>query len=87
MRNIVLAGKSMEHLQFYLLNDTKLLRKIFELLKAIQSDPFQGIGKPELLKADLKGYWSRRINEEHRLVYSVTNDSIIMISCRSHYKI
>ena len=68
-------------------NDLKILKKIVELLSAIMQDPFQGIGKPEALKAELRGYWSRRINEEHRLVYTVTNKAVIVISCRTHYNI
>ena len=48
-------------------------------------DPFQGIGKPEPLKHELSGYWSRRITDEHRLVYEVKEDSIIIISCKYHY--
>lgn len=87
MRKIALEGKSLEHLRFFLHNDIKLLKKIFELFEAIQREPFQGIGKPEALKGDLKGYWSRRINDEHRLVYTITNEYIIVISCRSHYSI
>ena len=86
MRKIVLSGKSFEHLQFFVHNDNKLLKKIFELLKAIESDPFKSIGKPEALKGDLQGYWSRKINDEHRLVYKITNEAIIIISCRSHYR-
>jgi len=57
-----------------------------ELIKDILRDPFKGIGKPEALKADFKGYWSRRINDEHRLIYKITNESIIIISCYSHYQ-
>ena len=87
MRKIVLAGRSLEHLQYFAQNDTKLLKKVLELLDAIQKDPFKGIGKPEALKGNLKGYWSRRINYEHRLVYTLTNEYIIVISCRTHYNI
>ncbi len=87
MRQIILAGKTLEHLQFFALNNTKLLKKILELFASVSRDPFHGIGKPEALKGDLKGYWSRRINEEHRIVYTVTDDSVIIISCRSHYKL
>jgi toxin YoeB len=47
--------------------------------------PFEGIGKPEPLKADLTGYWSRRINDEHRLIYSATATEIVIIACRYHY--
>jgi toxin YoeB len=87
MRKIALEGKSLEHLRFYLQNDIKLLKKCFELFEAIQADPFKGIGKPEPLRGELQGYWSRRINDEHRIVYAVTNEYIIVISCRSHYRI
>jgi len=57
------------------------------LLEAIKRNPAEGIGKPEALKGDLKGYWSRRIHDEHRIVYSKTNENIIVISCCSHYKL
>lgn len=60
-------------------------KKIGELLKEIQRTPFVGKGKPEPLKHELKGYWSRRITDEHRLVYEVTNDLIVIISCKYHY--
>ncbi len=63
----------------------KILRKIAELFLAIARSPVEGIGKPELLKGDLKGFWSRRINAEHRIVYAADNEKIIIISCRSHY--
>lgn len=65
--------------------DKKLHRKIIELIKDINRSPFQGLGKPEALKHDLSGYWSRRINQEHRLVYKVTNEEIIILSCKYHY--
>ena len=64
-----------------------MMKRIAELFLALLKDPFQGLGKPEPLKGELKGYWSRRINDEHRIIYSITNDAIIIISCRSHYKI
>lgn len=65
--------------------DRKILKKINELIKEIQRTPFEGKGKPEPLKYDLKGYWSRRITLEHRLVYKFENNSIYLISCRYHY--
>jgi toxin YoeB len=65
--------------------DKKMLRKINELIKAIIREPFSGIGKPEPLKHLLEGCWSRRISQEHRLVYKATNDEIIIIQCRYHY--
>lgn len=65
--------------------DKKLLKKINELLKDIKRNPFEGIGKPEALKYDLAGYWSRRVDHEHRLVYQVKDDSILIYACRFHY--
>jgi toxin YoeB len=63
----------------------KIVERIKSLVESIQSTPFAGIGKPEALKHDLAGYWSRRINKEHRLVYRVDRDEIIVIQCRFHY--
>jgi toxin YoeB len=65
--------------------DKKMLRKVNELIKAIKREPFSGIGKPEPLKFDLAGYWSRRIDLEHRLVYKVENGHLIIFTCRFHY--
>lgn len=65
--------------------DKKTLRKINELIKAIQRTPFEGIGKPEALKENLSGWWSRRINLEDRLVYKVEHDRIVILQCRKHY--
>ena len=66
--------------------DRKTLKRINLLIKDISRDPFQGIGKPEPLKGELSGFWSRRIDEEHRLVYAVEEKVIILISCRGHYE-
>jgi toxin YoeB len=65
--------------------DKKILRKINDLIKDIQRAPFGGIGKPEPLKGDLSGYWSRRIDREHRLVYFREPDAIVIVACRFHY--
>jgi len=65
--------------------DKKILKRINTLIKDIKRHPFEGIGKPEPLKHDLSGYWSRRINQEHRLVYRSDKNNIIVISCRYHY--
>ncbi|MFC1974954.1 Txe/YoeB family addiction module toxin [Chloroflexota bacterium] len=67
-------------------NDRRLLKRINTLIKDALRKPFEGIGKPEALKADLSGYWSRRINSEHRLVYGATETELIIISCRFHYR-
>lgn len=66
--------------------DKKLYQRIVTLIKDITRNPYQGLGKPEALKHDLQGYWSRRINDEHRLVYKVENDQLIIIACKYHYQ-
>ena len=70
---------------FWQKNDKKILRKINELIKEIIREPFSGIGKPEPLKHALEGHWSRRINQEHRLIYRVTDDAVYIAQCRYHY--
>ena len=65
--------------------DKKLVKKINELIKDIKRNPFEGLGKPEPLKFDLAGKWSRRITEEHRLIYQLNNDHLIIYTCRYHY--
>lgn len=61
------------------------VKQISKLIKAIKREPFEGIGKPEPLKHDLAGYWSRRIDQEHRLVYEVQDNAIVIVQCRYHY--
>ena len=65
--------------------DKKMLKKINQLIKDIQRTPFEGVGKPEPLKYDLSGFWSRRIDREHRLVYQVQDNEILIYSCSYHY--
>ena len=65
--------------------DKKVLKRINQLIKEIQRTPFEGSGKPEPLRYDLAGFWSRRINREHRLVYRISEDELIIYSCRYHY--
>lgn len=67
--------------------DKKILKKINELIKDIQRNGNSGLGKPEALKHSLSGYWSRRITNEHRLIYKLTEDSIIILSCSMHYNL
>jgi len=66
-------------------NDKKILKKINRLIKEICRDPFEGIGEPEPLKQNWSGYWSRRITIEHRLVYKVTDNALLIAQCRYHY--
>ena len=65
--------------------DRKLLKRINALIKEVLRSPFEGIGKPEALEADLSGCWSRRINYEHRLIYRLKDGDIIVLACRYHY--
>lgn len=85
---VIFETKAQRHLQSFIKNNEKvILRKIYKLIDDIKLHPFEGIGKPEALKHDLQGYWSRRISLEHRLVYKIDGDTIIVIaSCRFHYE-
>ncbi len=74
-----------EDLRFWIDTNRKTALKIMDLVEAVVRDPFSGIGKPEPLKFKYANTWSRRITEEHRLVYRVTNEVIIFIQCRLHY--
>jgi len=72
---------------YWLTQDIKTIKRIAELIKDIQRDPYSGIGKPESLKYSARvGYWSRRINQTDRLVYKINNETINIISCRHHYQ-
>ena len=67
-------------------NEKKILKRINRLIKDIFRHPFTGIGKPEPLKGNLSGLWSRRINDEHRLVYLVEDDGVLIFQCKGHYE-
>lgn len=88
--NIEFTRHGWDDFNYWLENDKDNVAKIKELIKSIQQEPFKGIGKPEPLKFGLKGFWSRRITGEHRLVYSVNgaksiNQKCTIIQCRFHY--
>ena len=85
MKDVVIKPIASSHLEFWASNDLKKLKKILQLIEDIKKTPFVGIGKPEALKY-MDGYWSRRIDDEHRLVYKVTAEQIIIASCKSHYE-
>lgn len=82
---IIFSKNSCEDYTSWLAEDRNMLKKINELIKVIQRTPFEGKGKPEPLKYDLAGFWSRRIDREHRLVYQVNDKEILIYSCRYHY--
>lgn len=83
--NILFEEYAWEDYLYWLETDKKTLKKLNELIKETQRTPFAGKGKPEALRLNLSGYWSRRINHEHRLVYKVENNMIIILQCRYHY--
>jgi toxin YoeB len=86
MRRIVFESGAFEDFVEWPKLDKKLYKRIVVLIKDIQREPFSGIGKPEPLKHGLGGYWSRRINDEHRLVYKVSDDAITIAACKYHYE-
>ena len=82
---IVFAGKAWEDYLYWQQYDKKTLKRINSLIKAIQRDPFEGIGDPEPLRFNWSGFWSRRIDREHRLVYAVEDCALLIAQCRYHY--
>lgn len=84
-RNIVWHFNAWEDYLYWQKKDKKLMQKINELIKEIDREPFSGAGKPEALKYALKGSWSRRITQEHRLIYKVTRNDIHVVQCQYHY--
>ena len=83
--NLTFSKNAWEDYTSWLIEDKKMLKKINDLIKDIQRTPFEGIGKPEPLKYELSGYWSRRIDREHRLVYQASGNEILIYSCKYHY--
>lgn len=86
MKNIVFSGKAWYDFIQWSKDDSKIFEKISSLIEETSRTPFKGLGKPEPLKHQYKGYWSRRITEEHRLVYIVNQNEIHIISCKYHYQ-
>ena len=85
MRRISFDHKAFEDYTAWAREDRKIYRRIFRLIEDTLRNPFQGLGQPEPLRHDLSGFWSRRITKEHRLVYEVTDEEIIIVSCKYHY--
>ena len=82
---LVFSEHAWEDYLYWQRTDRKILQRINALIKEIQRTPPEGVGKPEPLKHGLSGYWSRRINEEHRIVYKVEEDSLFLAQLRYHY--
>lgn len=81
----IFVDESREDYLYWQTTDKKMLRRINDLLNDISRSPFSGIGKPEPLKFKYKGYWSLRINDEHRLIYKISENEILIVKCRFHY--
>jgi len=82
---IVFAESAWEDYLYWQAHDAKLLARLNALIKECTRTPFQGTGKPEPLRGSLSGWWSRRLNREHRLVYQLRDDSLLIAQCRGHY--
>jgi toxin YoeB len=82
---IVFADRGWEDFTYWVENDRKMAARIVRLIKDIEREPFEGLGKPEPLRHDLTGFWSRRITDEHRLVYAVDKERILIAQARYHY--
>jgi toxin YoeB len=83
--NVTFTPTALDDLRYWLKTDKRQAERVLALLEEIQRTPFEGIGKPEPLRFQLAGCWSRRIDREHRLVYQVEETEIIVIACRYHY--
>ena len=84
-RALLFHARAWEDYLYFQEADKKLLRRINDIIKELQRTPYEGTGKPEPLKHSFKGCWSRRIDSEHRLVYMVRGDEVIILQCRYHY--
>jgi toxin YoeB len=82
---IVFADQAWDDFTYWVNHDRKIAKRIMRLIKEIERDPFDGIGKPEPLKHDMTGFWSRRITDEHRLVYSAEKNQVLIAQARYHY--
>ena len=82
---IIFSMKSWEDYEYWIKHDKKKIDRINKLIKDTLRNPFEGIGKPEPLKKNLQGLWSRRIDDEHRLIYEYNENSLSIVSCRYHY--
>ena len=85
MKDVKFTSDAFAEYNEWIENNEDIFEKIKTLIKDISRDPFKGLGKPEPLKGNYSGFWSRRIDKEHRLIYSVTKDTINIIKCKGHY--
>lgn len=85
-RVAIISSQFQDDLRYWIGTDRKVALRVLDLMAAILADPFVGIGKPEALKFDLAGCWSRRVTQEHRLIYRVTTDHVEFYQARYHYQ-
>ena len=85
MRNLLFTDECWNYYVYWQGQDKRTLKRINVLIKDAQREPFEGLGKPEPLKGNLSGFWSRRIDETNRLVYQADDDVMTIVSCRYHY--
>ena len=83
--NLIFSDNAWDDYLYWQKTDIKMVKRINALIKNVQRTPFEGIGKPDPLKHALSGFWSRRINDEHRMTYKVDSDSILIAQLRYHY--
>ena len=83
--NLIFADEAWEDYLYWQKTDKKILKRINTLIKEIKREPFDGIGDPEPLKYNWSGYWSRRITKEHRIIYKITKNAVLIAQCRYHY--
>lgn len=85
-REVVWASQALQDLAYWEKSDRRVARRVRQLIEQVRLEPFRGIGKPEPLRYEWAGYWSRRITKEHRLVYRVERDVVYIAQCRYHYE-
>lgn len=85
MKNVSFTPVAFNEYNDWFKNDMQIVDRIKILIRDIDRDPFKGIGKPEPLKGNWNGYWSRRIDQEHRLIYKVSQEQILIAKCKGHY--
>ena len=82
---LIFSEHAWEDYLYWQRTDKKVLRRVNALLKEVQRSPFTGVGKPEPLRHNLSGYWSRRVTDEHRLIYKIEGDGLLIVQLRYHY--
>ena len=85
MRNVAFSPVAFQEYNEWFETNSTLVKRIKTLIRDIDRDPFKGIGKPEPLRGNWNGFWSRRIDQEHRLIYKVTETQILIVKCKDHY--